>query len=95
MGYPVTQPVKVAFDTGSEFLAITSTLCDDDTTPQEFQFKKVDQASGKEVVRNETQKKNRCLSKAFAPQNSTEFHLIKDKSSIVSYGSAQLQGFLS
>ena len=28
LGTPVSQPVKVVFDTGSEFLAITSSLCE-------------------------------------------------------------------
>jgi len=29
IGTPISQPIKVAFDTGSEFLAITSSLCSD------------------------------------------------------------------
>ena len=31
MGSPVSQPARVVFDTGSEYLAITSVLCDDET----------------------------------------------------------------
>jgi hypothetical protein len=32
------QPVKVAFDTGSEFLTVTSSFCDDNTAPEQFGF---------------------------------------------------------
>ena len=32
MGSPVSQPARVVFDTGSEYLAITSALCDDKTS---------------------------------------------------------------
>jgi hypothetical protein len=34
IGSPNSQPAKVVFDTGSEFLAVTSTLCSDETTPE-------------------------------------------------------------
>ena len=43
LGMPNTQPVKVAFDTGSEFLVVTSSFCDDATTPSEFLFRKIDE----------------------------------------------------
>lgn len=95
LGSPKSQPVKVAFDTGSEFLAVTSAFCDDSAVPSEFGFRKVDKKSGKEVQRTEAQKKNRCLNKAYAFQNSSEFHLLQDYSSTVGYGSAELQGFLT
>jgi hypothetical protein len=29
MGSPNSQPARVVFDTGSEYLAVTSALCDD------------------------------------------------------------------
>ena len=39
MGSPISQPARVVFDTGSEYLAITSVLCDDETAGN-FKFKK-------------------------------------------------------
>jgi hypothetical protein len=45
MGSPVSQPARVVFDTGSEYLAVTSTLCDDKTSGN-FKFKKYDPISG-------------------------------------------------
>ena len=38
MGSPVSQPARVVFDTGSEYLAITSVLCDDETAGN-YKFK--------------------------------------------------------
>ena len=76
LGSPFSQPVKVAFDTGSEFLTVTSSFCDDSTTPEEYAFRKVDTASGKEVNRTEAQKKSRCLSSAYHVQNSTSHKLL-------------------
>lgn len=91
---PFTQPVKVAFDTGSEFLVVTSNLCDDATTPIEFQFKKVDEDK-LEVQRSSEQKHKRCLNQGYTVGNSTDFHLLQDTSSNVGYGSALIQGFLT
>ena len=45
MGSPVSQPAKVVFDTGSEYLAITSVLCDDNSSGN-YKFKKYDPLSG-------------------------------------------------
>lgn len=45
MGSPKSQPARVVFDTGSEYLAITSSLCDDKTSGN-FKFKKYDPLSG-------------------------------------------------
>lgn len=95
IGGPVTQPVKVAFDTGSEFLAVTSNFCDDKTTPEEYAFQKVDKKTNKHLERTEAQKKDRCLNKAYKMQDSKEFQLIQEKSSTIGYGSADLQGFLT
>lgn len=95
LGAPNSQPVKVAFDTGSEFLAVTSSFCDDSSVPSDYSFRKVDKKSGKQVNRTDAQKKNRCLSKGYAFNNSKEFNLIQDYSSTVGYGSAELQGFLT
>jgi hypothetical protein len=41
VGTPDSQPVTVVFDTGSEYLAITSSLCDDNASG-DFKFKKFD-----------------------------------------------------
>jgi hypothetical protein len=41
IGTPVSQPANVVFDTGSEYLAVTSSLCDDETSGQ-YRFKKFD-----------------------------------------------------
>lgn len=45
MGSPKSQPAKVVFDTGSEYLAVTSSLCDDKLSGN-FKFKKYDPLSG-------------------------------------------------
>ena len=71
LGSPVSQPATVVFDTGSEFLVITSSFCDDDTTPEEYQFRKFDKKHNKFVARNSTQLNKRCLNQAYAAQNST------------------------
>lgn len=42
LGSPNSQPVTVAFDTGSEFLVVTSVLCEDETSPKRYHFKKMD-----------------------------------------------------
>jgi hypothetical protein len=44
IGTPVSQPANVVFDTGSEYLAVTSSLCDDETSGQ-YRFKKFDPTS--------------------------------------------------
>jgi len=63
LGSPKSQPVKVVFDTGSEFLAVTSTLCSDETTPQKYRFKKYDPLQKGFVQRKKDEKKkDRCLS---------------------------------
>lgn len=41
MGSPVSQPAVVVMDTGSEYLVITSALCDDSTAGN-YHFKKWD-----------------------------------------------------
>lgn len=51
MGSPVSQAARVVFDTGSEYLAITSSLCDDKTSGN-FKFKKYDPLSGSFVQRD-------------------------------------------
>lgn len=51
MGSPSSQPARVVFDTGSEYLAITSVLCDDETAGN-YKFKKYDPLSGGFVARD-------------------------------------------
>jgi hypothetical protein len=51
MGSPASQPARVVFDTGSEYLAITSVLCDDETAGN-YKFKKYDPLSGGFVARD-------------------------------------------
>lgn len=41
LGSPNSQPATVVFDTGSEYLAVTSSLCDDETSGN-FKFRKFD-----------------------------------------------------
>jgi hypothetical protein len=41
LGSPESQPANVVFDTGSEYLAVTSSLCDDRSAGN-FKFKKYD-----------------------------------------------------
>ena len=53
IGTPESQPANVVFDTGSEYLAVTSSLCDDDTSGN-FKFKKFDPSSNSFVERDQT-----------------------------------------
>jgi hypothetical protein len=62
MGSPNSQPAKVVFDTGSEYLAVTSALCDDNTSGN-FKFKKYDPVSGSFVQRDQLNK--RCETNAY------------------------------
>jgi len=62
MGSPVSQPAKVVFDTGSEYLAITSVLCDDETSGN-YKFKKYDPLNGGFVERDQMHK--RCKTMAY------------------------------
>ena len=52
MGSPISQPSRVVFDTGSEYLAITSVLCDDETAGN-YKFKKYDPLQGGFVQRDQ------------------------------------------
>ena len=62
MGTPVSQPAQVVFDTGSEYLAISSVLCDD-TKAGNFSFKKYDPIRGGFTQRD--QPKKRCRTMAY------------------------------
>jgi hypothetical protein len=62
MGSPVSQPAKVVFDTGSEYLAITSVLCDDKAAGN-YSFKKYDPIVG--GFTDNDQHKTRCETMAY------------------------------
>jgi hypothetical protein len=51
LGSPDSQPANVVFDTGSEYLAVTSALCDDRTSGN-FKFKKYDPNTSSFVERD-------------------------------------------
>jgi hypothetical protein len=91
MGSPVSQPARVVFDTGSEYLAVTSTLCDDKTSGN-FKFKKYDPISGSFVQRD--QLNERCMTTAYDMHKSDSNKILSKASSKLTYGSAKLQGFI-
>jgi hypothetical protein len=91
LGSPDSQPIKVAFDTGSEFLVVTSVFCADETSPESYRFNKVDKMSGKAKVESNGEK--RCLNKAYNMTASKSAHIKSDQARRVEYGSADLQGF--
>ena len=91
IGSPKSQPAKVVFDTGSEYLAITSSLCDD-TSSGNFKFKKYDPLSGGFVQRDDQHK--RCKTMAYDMHKSDSNKILSKASSKLTYGSAKLQGFI-
>eukprot|EP00356_Strombidium_inclinatum_P011500 CAMPEP_0170482176 /NCGR_PEP_ID=MMETSP0208-20121228/2310_1 /TAXON_ID=197538 /ORGANISM="Strombidium inclinatum, Strain S3" /LENGTH=495 /DNA_ID=CAMNT_0010754983 /DNA_START=166 /DNA_END=1652 /DNA_ORIENTATION=+ len=91
MGSPNSQPARVVFDTGSEYLAITSVLCDDETAGN-YKFKKYDPMSGGFVDRDQMHK--RCKSMSYDMHKSDSNKILSKASSKLTYGSAKLQGFI-
>lgn len=91
MGSPISQPAKVVFDTGSEYLAITSVLCDDNTAGN-YKFKKYDPLNGGFVERDQMHK--RCKTQAYDMHKSDSQQILSKASSKLTYGSAKLQGFI-
>lgn len=91
LGSPESQPANVVFDTGSEYLAVTSTLCDDRTSGT-FKFKKYDPGSKAFVERDQT--KERCKTMAYDMKKSESNRILSKASSKLTYGSAKLQGFI-
>ena len=83
----MSQPANVIFDTGSEYLAITSSLCEDAGSGN-FNFKKFDPVSNQFVDRDASQK--RCPTKAYDIQNSQTQKILAKASSKLTYGSAKL-----
>lgn len=91
IGSPDSQPANVVFDTGSEYLAVTSALCDDRTSGN-FKFKKYDPNSSSFVERD--QKTERCKTQAYDMHKSDSNKILSKASSKLTYGSAKLQGFI-
>ena len=90
LGSPASQPVKVVFDTGSEFLAVTSSFCDDATTPEQYKFRKFDPKEHAYIARNASTLSGRCLNQAFNVSNSQSMTMKQMTASKVGYGSADL-----
>jgi len=91
LGSPNSQPANVVFDTGSEYLAVTSSLCDDSTSGN-FKFKKYDPSANSFVERDQTA--NRCKTQAYDMHKSDSQKILSKASSKLTYGSAKLQGFI-
>ena len=91
MGSPISQPSRVVFDTGSEYLAITSVLCDDETAGN-YKFKKYDPLQGGFVQRDQNHK--RCKTMSYDMHKSDSNKILSKASSKLTYGSAKLQGFI-
>jgi hypothetical protein len=91
MGSPVSQPATVVFDTGSEYLTLTSALCDDSTAGN-YHFKKWDSVQ-KQFVQREPPKK-RCKTMAYDMHKSESQRVLSKASSKLTYGSARIQGFI-
>jgi hypothetical protein len=87
MGSPKSQPAKVVFDTGSEYLAVTSSLCDDKLSGN-FKFKKYDPLSGSFIQRD--QLTERCKTVAYDMHKSNSNKILSKASSKLTYGSAKL-----
>ena len=91
LGSPATQAANVVFDTGSEYLAVTSALCDDRTSGN-FKFKKFDPDSQAYVENDQSQE--RCKTMAYDMHKSDSSRILAKASSKLTYGSAKLQGFI-
>ena len=91
LGTPNSQPANVVFDTGSEYLAVTSSLCDDNTSG-DFKFKKFNQKENQYVDRE--QFSQRCNTQAYDIHKSNTQKILSKSSSKLTYGSAKLQGFI-
>ena len=91
LGSPKSQPAKVVFDTGSEFLTVTTTLCDDRKAGK-FMVKKYDPLTGTFVRRIDNV--NRCNTNAYNPLLSKSQKRLSTRSARLVYGSAMIYGFV-
>lgn len=90
LGTPASQPVRVVFDTGSEYLAVTSALCDDEKAGN-FKFQTYSADDNAFVQKNVP---NRCPNTAYNLHESKSSKILSRSSSKLAYGSAHLQGFI-
>jgi hypothetical protein len=86
IGSPKSQAARVVFDTGSEYLAVTSALCDDKTAGN-YKFKVFDPAHN-DFIQKEVP--NRCASSVYDMHQSDSSKILSKTSSKLSYGSANL-----
>lgn len=84
LGFPESQPTKLVFDTGSEYLITTSSLCDDKNAGN-FKFKVYDADHNDFITKTE---QNRCQSIAYDMHKSEAAKLLSRSSSKLSYGTA-------
>ena len=63
LGSPNSQPVRLIFDTGSEYLIVTSVLCDDKMAAK-YRFKKMDSVTGSLKVQTHDES-SRCQTMAY------------------------------
>jgi len=86
LGVPNSQPVKVVFDTGSEYLTITSALCDDQMAGN-YKFKVYDQDHNDFIDKKET---SRCSSISYDMHKSDTSKILSKSSSKLNYGTADV-----
>jgi hypothetical protein len=78
------------FDTGSEYLAVTSALCSDKKAGN-YKFKVYEPAHNDFITEDVP---NRCNSMAYDMHHSDSSKILSRSSSKLAYGSANLQGFI-
>ena len=91
LGSPKSQPIKVVFDTGSEYLVVTSSFCKDSTTPKKFKFKQYDPINHDFILKQNSSE--RCLNQAYDVLKSESNFIESKNATQVVYGSAKLKGF--
>lgn len=87
LGSPESQPVRLVFDTGSEFLAVTSNFCFDG--PDRSRFDKLNAFFQQGKLEAE-----RCHTKGFDVNLALNAHLVNTNKQMLSYGTASFNGFL-
>jgi len=91
LGAPKSQPAKVVFDTGSEYLIVTSVLCNDKSSG--FKFKKWSPITHKLIKSTGPKFMQRCNTMAYNMHESTTAKKLSVASSKLVYGSAKILGF--